>query len=267
MAWIESHTVLIRHRKLIETARALRLKPVYLLGHFHALWHAALEQQEDGDLSSWTDDLIAEYSCYEGDAAKYVSLLDQFGWLDGRLLHDWLDYAGLYLTKKYSTSNRAKLIAIWKKHGQVYGSQDQPLVNKQRINSERIVSLPNQPLPTNLNQPTKTSSVGRFTPPSLQEVSDYCKERSNSVDANKLHAFYEANGWVQGRGKKIKDWKATVRTWEKPRPEFAEPKKRTAYLLVLEYRALKWDDLRIKEHLLQEKYNENEIDDALGKKF
>lgn len=26
---------------------------------------------------------------------------------------------------------------------------------------------------------------------------------------------YEANGWVQGRGKPIKDWKAAVRTWEK----------------------------------------------------
>jgi hypothetical protein len=27
--------------------------------------------------------------------------------------------------------------------------------------------------------------------------------------------FYAANGWVQGKGKPIKDWRAAVRTWEK----------------------------------------------------
>lgn len=27
--------------------------------------------------------------------------------------------------------------------------------------------------------------------------------------------FYEANGWVQGKGKPIKSWQAAVRTWER----------------------------------------------------
>lgn len=120
MAWIESHTVLIRHRKLIAMARALRLKPVYLLGHLHALWHAALEQQEDGDLSSWSDDLIAELSGYQGDALQYVSLLQQFGWLDGKLIHDWTDYVGRYLESKYRSSNPERLRTIWAKYSSEY---------------------------------------------------------------------------------------------------------------------------------------------------
>ena len=55
----------------------------------------------------------------------------------------------------------------------------------------------------------------RFTPPTLSEVSDYCKERNNNVDAQRFVDHYEANGWVQGRGKRLKCWKAAVRTWEK----------------------------------------------------
>jgi hypothetical protein len=119
VAWIESHTVLLRHRKLIELAKDLRLKPVYALGHLHALWHAALEQQEDGDLSSWSDELIAEMSGFDGGAPQYVSLLRLHGWLNDKILHDWLDYAGKYLTAKYRTANPKKLRQILLKHKSV----------------------------------------------------------------------------------------------------------------------------------------------------
>lgn len=116
MAWIESHTILIRHRKLIELSKDLRLKPVYTMGHLHALWHAALEQQEDGDLSSWSDELIAEMASYSGDAPQFVRLLQQHKWLDGKIIHDWLDFVGKYLTTKYRTSNPKRLKEIYKIH-------------------------------------------------------------------------------------------------------------------------------------------------------
>jgi hypothetical protein len=35
------------------------------------------------------------------------------------------------------------------------------------------------------------------------------------VDAQRFVDFYTANGWHQGRGKPIKDWRAAVRTWER----------------------------------------------------
>lgn len=106
---------------MIELATDLRLRPVYAMGHIHALWHAALEQQEDGDLSSWTDEFIAESAQYPGDAPQFVSLLRTHRWLDGRVLHDWLDYAGRFLIAKYHYTNRALLKSIWLKHGRHYG--------------------------------------------------------------------------------------------------------------------------------------------------
>lgn len=54
----------------------------------------------------------------------------------------------------------------------------------------------------------------RFSPPSADEVSAYCRERRNSVDAQKFCDFYTSKGWKVG-SQPMKDWKAAVRTWEK----------------------------------------------------
>ena len=36
---------------------------------------------------------------------------------------------------------------------------------------------------------------------------------STMAEADKFVDYYEANGWSQGRGKQIKDWKAAARNW------------------------------------------------------
>ena len=56
----------------------------------------------------------------------------------------------------------------------------------------------------------------RFTPPSVEEVSAYCLERGNSVDAQTFVDFYTTKGWRVGKDP-MKDWKACVRTWERNR--------------------------------------------------
>lgn len=66
--------------------------------------------------------------------------------------------------------------------------------------------------PLNKNPFNKT--LKRFIPPTVAEVADYCKERSNSVNPNHFVDHYEANGWMRGKTK-VKCWKACVRTWEK----------------------------------------------------
>ena len=56
-----------------------------------------------------------------------------------------------------------------------------------------------------------------FKKPTFEEVSAYCFERKNSVDAQKFIDHYEASDWHRGKTK-IRDWKACVRTWEKTSP-------------------------------------------------
>ncbi|MDF2858960.1 MAG: hypothetical protein K0Q87_4811 [Neobacillus sp.] len=54
----------------------------------------------------------------------------------------------------------------------------------------------------------------RFAPPSVDEVSEYCKSRNNNIDAEQFVAFYTSKDWKVGN-QKMKDWKAAVVTWEK----------------------------------------------------
>lgn len=55
----------------------------------------------------------------------------------------------------------------------------------------------------------------RFTPPTVEQIQAYCMERKNKVDSQRFYDFYTANGWKQGKGKPIVDWKAAVRTCER----------------------------------------------------
>ena len=57
-----------------------------------------------------------------------------------------------------------------------------------------------------------------FKKPTLEEVQKYCTERGNSIDGERFFDWYESRGWLVGT-KPMKDWKATVRTWEGRRKE------------------------------------------------
>lgn len=55
----------------------------------------------------------------------------------------------------------------------------------------------------------------RFNPPSVENVIEYCREKGyKNVDADRFVDFYASKGWFIGKNK-MKDWKATVRNWER----------------------------------------------------
>ena len=77
----------------------------------------------------------------------------------------------------------------------------------------------------------KESNIGakstRFTPPTLEEVTAYCKEKQNGVDPVVWWNFYDSKNWYVGKNKMVK-WKSAVATWaqkdkpveqEKPKPK------------------------------------------------
>lgn len=60
----------------------------------------------------------------------------------------------------------------------------------------------------------KEQTAKRFTPPTVEEVQAYCRERGNNIDPEHFVDFYASKGWKVGSNP-MKDWKACVRTWEK----------------------------------------------------
>ena len=89
----------------------------------------------------------------------------------------------------------------------VYITDTQDRLGKDRLGKDRLGK-------DSIEGETPKSKAKRFTPPTLEEVTAYCIERNNSVDAQHFIDYYTSNGWLVGKNK-MKDWKAAVRTWER----------------------------------------------------
>ena len=53
-----------------------------------------------------------------------------------------------------------------------------------------------------------------FSPPTLEEVDSYIREKGYTVDAERFVNFYESKGWYVGKNK-MKNWHAAIATWQK----------------------------------------------------
>ena len=95
-------------------------------------------------------------------------------------------------------------------------------------------------------------STKKFIKPTIEEITEYCKERNNGINANAFYDFYESKNWYVGKNK-MKDWKACVRTWEQ-----RQPKKETKP---------EWFDKELKNEKITEEEKQqldNEINDLLN---
>ena len=84
---------------------------------------------------------------------------------------------------------------------------DNQMDTQVRLGKDRIVK-------DNIDIGPEDKKTKRFIPPSREEVQAYCLERKNNVDAERFIDHYTSNGWMVGKNK-MKDWKASVRTWER----------------------------------------------------
>lgn len=99
----------------------------------------------------------------------------------------------------YSMENGA-----WLPNGCQMVATDKDSIDKNRLDKDSI----------DKNNMGANKSPKRFVPPTVDEVEAYCIERNNNVDAEAFVDFYESKGWYVGKSK-MKDWKASVRTWER----------------------------------------------------
>ena len=141
--------------------------------------------------------LFSSYADLSGDAALFVSLLQNYRWLDGKVIHDWLDYAGRYLESKYKSSNPEKLKSIRNKHNKIKELLQLPKKVEALGGLKPDFSPPkdspplptNQPLPTNLYQPIISPQADGLLiqfPASLQEKIKVYIERNRMQNKSKV---------------------------------------------------------------------------------
>lgn len=92
----------------------------------------------------------------------------------------------------------------------------------EKLKEGNLVSDKRTQLNTNTNKELKESNTNtpqrNIIPPEIEWVEEYCKSRKNGIDAQQFMDHYESNGWMVGKTK-MKDWQASIRTWERNRNE------------------------------------------------
>lgn len=176
MAWIESHQTLRRHPKILHLCDLTKWSINEAVGVLHSLWWWTLDYAEDGDLKKFTSYQITLAIEAKIDPEILINVLIESKFIDKDMkIHDWWNYAGPYLTKKYHNNNPKKLIDIKRKYftpkGLPKGMQ------------KREVATPISSLPTNHNQPNQPT---------------------NSADGFRI--FYEAYPRHVGKGKAMEAW-------------------------------------------------------------
>lgn len=151
-----------------------------------------------------TQDLNAEEKGHLIDAViLYASGSDE--WIDS------LYTSGEKIAFRFMRGQIDRNIEISKaraKAGASKAEQNETNENKTEQNETKL------PKEKEKEKENKKESNKRFTPPTLQEVTQYCKERNNNVDPQQFIAFYTSKGWKVGN-QPMKDWKACVLTWER----------------------------------------------------
>lgn len=84
--------------------------------------------------------------------------------------------------------------------------------NQQATNRQLTADIRSKEYKEDKNK--RESTRARFTPPTLDDVSDYCQQRNNGIDPQRFIDFYSARGWRLSNKVPMADWKAAVRTWE-----------------------------------------------------
>ena len=106
-------------------------------------------------------------------------------------------------TNRKNITSRYESIRIDTSRNESYQEQEQDKEQDKEQEKKNISSTPDG-----------VKERARAHRPTVEEVAAYCRERGNSVDAERFVDFYASKGWKVGN-QPMKDWKACVRTWER----------------------------------------------------
>ena len=116
MAWIEAHQELPRHPKTKRFARMLKISIPQAVGHLFMFWWWALDYAENGDLSRYDADDLADAAQWDGDPQEFLKAMIEcgpggsYGFIEedesGMSVHDWEMYSGRLVEKREKNRQR-----------------------------------------------------------------------------------------------------------------------------------------------------------------
>jgi hypothetical protein len=172
-------------------------------------FHLGMSADDDGFVSS-PKRIQRSIGCSEDDIKILIAKNFIIAFESGVVVvNDWIMHNQIRKDRYTPTihkSEKHKMQLIENKECQPNGNQMATI----GIPSIVEVSIDKVSIEENIKDKNK-----RFTPPTLEQVQEYCISRSNSVNAEQFIDHYTSNGWLIGGRSKMKDWKASVRNWER----------------------------------------------------
>ena len=66
---------------------------------------------------------------------------------------------------------------------------------------------------TDTDTDTKRERNLKFIPPTIDDITKYIKENNYTVDPNIFLKYFTESNWIDSNGKKVKNWKQKIITW------------------------------------------------------
>jgi hypothetical protein len=80
------------------------------------------------------------------------------------------------------------------------------------------------------SEPKQRATPRKFTPPTIEEIEAFIKERGYDIDARKFFQYYAKADWTDSQGNKVKNWKSKmIHNWVHdgaiaPKEDYTKPK-------------------------------------------
>ena len=121
------------------------------------------------------------------------------------------------IEQRATNQNRLISIVSWVDYSESEQQTEQPMNNERTTDEQRVNTLEEYKNIRNKEGVHPRPEKKRFTPPTLEQVAEYVKQRGSKVDPQGFIDFYAAKGWTIGKTP-MKDWKAACRNaehWER----------------------------------------------------
>ena len=110
-----------------------------------------------------------------------------------------------YLIQKRNKDEKGRFLKT------IYIIVENPQVENPQVENPLLLNTNIQS--TNLKNTKRENK--HFIIPTIEEIKNYCNERQNKINPEYFLDYYTARDWKFNNGGKMKDWKATIRNWER----------------------------------------------------
>jgi hypothetical protein len=198
---------------------------------------------------------------FDSFVGNHDCIKSKFRYSDGKVFHDRL-LEEMERRQSFCESRRKSRMT----HVQHTSDVRQVHVGRMETETATETKAVNTTKHINTSKPRKAATYVRDNPPSLEDISPYCKEKG--IDPQQFHDANTAVGWVDKNKVPYRDWKAVVRKWANYRNATAPvvaaaPGKRPIGIVVVEKIAAGKNDHDILHDLIGT-YTEHAINEALG---